>query len=326
MLHQFARVLLTSALLVFFAAAAPAQTYPSRPITLVAPFAAGGDSDFSGRNLAAVVPKYLGQPAIVVNRVGASGMIGSQSVRAAAPDGYTLLIARGGSQAIVPALDSKSPYKWNDFTMISLLDLNPVVLVVKPDSPYKTLKDLTDYLRANPGKLNYSSAGQNTTQNLTVQYMFQVMGLPKEAAVHVPYKSGGEATAAVLSDQVQFVFNNLTTLLGQIKGGALRPLVTTTAQRLKDLPDVPTARELGFPQLEAAMGWSGLYGPPGLPPEVVNRWVDALQKIAQDPNWLRGNEAIAGIPAIRSPAETEKFAREQYQLYDRLGNSLGIKE
>lgn len=326
LLNQLARGLLAAVVLTLFSGAAQAQTYPSRPITLVAPFAAGGDSDFSGRNLAAVVPKYLGQPAIVVNRVGASGMIGSQSVRAAAPDGYTLLIARGGSQAIVPALDSKSPYKWNEFTMISLLDLNPVVLVVKPDSPYKTLKDLTDYLRANPGKLNYASAGLNTTQNLTAQYMFQVMGLSKEAAVHVPYKGGGEATAAVLSNQVHFVFNNLTTLIGQIKGGALRPLVTTTAQRLKDLPEVPTARELGFPQLEAAMGWSGLYGPPGLPAEIVNRWVEALQKIAQDPDWLRGNESIAGIPAIRSPAETEKFAREQFELYDRLGNSLGIKQ
>lgn len=312
--------------LILGAAQAGAQGYPTRTITLVAPYAAGGDSDFSGRNLAAVAHKYLGQPAIVANRVGASGMIGSQFVRSATPDGYTLLISRGGSQAIVPALDSKSPYKWNDFTMISLLDLNPVVLVVKPDSPFKSLKELLDYLRANPGKLNYSTAGPNTTQNLTAQYMFQLAGLPKEAAVQVPYKGGGEATAAVLSNQVQFVFNNLTTLIGQIKGGALRPLLTTTAQRLKDLPDVPTARELGYPALESAMGWSGLYGPPGLPPEVVNRWVEALQKIAVDPDWLRGNEAIAGIPAIRSPAETEKFAREQFELYDKLGNSLGIKQ
>lgn len=303
-----------------------AQGYPTRPITLVAPYAAGGDSDFSGRNLAAVAHKYLGQPVIVSNRVGASGMIGSQFVRSAPADGYTLLVSRGGSQAIVPALDSKSPYKWNDFTMISLLDLNPVVLVVRPDSRYRTFKDLIDDIRANPGKLNYSTAGANTTQNLAAQLMFQLMGLPKDAAVQIPYKGGGEATTAVLSNQVQFVLNNLTTLIGQIKGGTLRPLLTTTAERLKDLPDVPTARELGIPQLESSMGWSGLYGPPGLPPEVVNRWVEALRKIAVDPDWLRGNEAIAGIPAIRSPADTEKFAREQFELYDRLGTSLGIKQ
>lgn len=303
-----------------------AQGYPTRTITLVAPYGPGGDSDFSGRNLAAVVPKYLGQPAIVVNQVGASGMIGSQRVRTSAPDGYTLLIARGGSQAIVPALDSKSPYKWNDFTFLSLLDLNPLVLVVKPDAPYRTLKELIEHLRANPGKLNYSTAGNSTTQNLSTQYLFQVMGLPKEAAIQVPYKSGGEATAAVLGNQVEFVFNNLTTMLGQIKAGTLRPLLTTTAQRLKDLPDVPTARELGWPQLEALTGWSGLFGPPGLTPEVITRWSEALQKISQDPDWLRGNDAIAGIASIRSPAETEKFAREQFELYERLGELLGIRQ
>jgi tripartite-type tricarboxylate transporter receptor subunit TctC len=303
-----------------------AQGYPTRTITLVAPYGPGGDSDFSGRNLAAVVPKYLGQPAIVVNQVGASGMIGSQRVRTSAPDGYTLLIARGGSQAIVPALDSKSPYKWNDFTFLSLLDLNPLVLVVKPDAPYKNLKELIEHLRANPGKLNYSTAGNSTTQNLSTQYLFQVMGLPKEAAIQVPYKSGGEATTAVLGNQVEFVFNNLTTMLGQIKAGTLRPLLTTTAQRLKDLPDVPTARELGWPQLEALTGWSGLFGPPGLPPEVITRWSEALQKISQDSDWLRGNDAIAGIASIRSPAETEKFAREQFELYERLGELLGIRQ
>ena len=320
------RFWLTFTVFFAFAAAVHAQAYPTRTITLVAPFGAGGDSDFSGRNLAAVVPKYLGQQAIVVNQVGASGMIGSQRVRSSPPDGYTLLIARGGSQAIVPALDTKSPYKWNDFTFLSVLDLNPLVLVVKPDAPYKTLKELVDYMRANPGKLNYSTAGPSTTQNLSAQYLFQVMGLSKDAAVQVPYKSGGEATTAVLGNQVQFVFNNLTTMIGQIKAGTLRALLTTTAQRLKDLPDTPTARELGWPQLEALTGWSGLYGPPGLPAEVVTRWTEAFQKIAQDPDWLRGNDSIAGIPSIRSPAETEKFAREQYELYEKLGDLLGIRQ
>ena len=121
-----------------------AQPYPNRQVTLIAPYAAGGDSDFSGRNLAAAATKLMGQPLIVQNVVGASGTIGSMRVRNAAPDGYTLLISRGGSQAITPALDSKTPYKWNDFTIISLLDFNPVVCVVRPDSPYKNLKELLE--------------------------------------------------------------------------------------------------------------------------------------------------------------------------------------
>ena len=125
-----------------------AQGYPNRVITLIAPYAAGGDSDLAGRNLAATAAKFMGQPLVVQNIVGASGTIGSMRVRTANPDGYTLLIARGGSQAITPALDTKTPYKWNDFTMISLLEFNPVVCVVKSDSPYKSTKELIDALRA----------------------------------------------------------------------------------------------------------------------------------------------------------------------------------
>jgi len=146
-----------------FSQSVAAQDYPNKAITLVAPYAAGGDSDASGRNLAAVAAKYFSQPLVVQNIVGASGIIGSQRVRTAAADGYTLLIARGGSQAINPALDSKTPYKWNDFTMLSLLDFNPVACVVKGDSPYKSMKDLLAALKAQPGKLNYATAGPGTT-------------------------------------------------------------------------------------------------------------------------------------------------------------------
>ncbi|NCX14558.1 MAG: tripartite tricarboxylate transporter substrate binding protein, partial [Burkholderiaceae bacterium] len=205
-----------------------AQNYPNKTITLIAPYAAGGDSDFSGRNLAAVASKMIGQPVVVQNVVGASGTIGSQKVRTSPPDGYTLLVSRGGSQAIVPALDSNTPYKWNDFTMISLLDFNPVVCVVKPDAPYKTMKDLIDAIRANPGKLNYATAGPGTTQHLAVEVILSQLGLPSTAAMMIPYKGGGEASTALLGGQVQFICNNLTTMVGQIKGGAMRALVTST--------------------------------------------------------------------------------------------------
>lgn len=322
-----ARIIRAACVLVLCTAGgSQAQTYPSRPITLIAPFAAGGDSDASGRNLAAVAPKYLGQPVVVQNVVGASGTIGSQRVRTSAPDGYTLLIARGGSQAITPALDSKSPYKWNDFTFISLLDFNPVACVVKGDSPMRSLRDLLDTLKSQPGRLNYATAGPGTTQHMAVEVLLRAAGLPSKVAEQIGYKGGGEATAAVLSGQVQFLCNNIPTLGGQLKAGTMRGLVTTTTERLKEYPDIPTAREQGVAALEDVMGWSGLYGPPGLPAEVVNKWVEALRRIAQDPDWQRGNASFGGIPAIRSPAETEKFAREQYELYDKLGTALDLKK
>jgi tripartite-type tricarboxylate transporter receptor subunit TctC len=305
---------------------AAAQDYPNKIITLIAPFAAGGDSDASGRNLAAVMPKYFSQPVIVQNIVGASGIIGSQRVRNSAADGYTLLIARGGSQAINPALDSKTPYKWNDFTMLSLLEFNPVACVVKSDSPYKTMKDLLAALKAQPGKLNYATAGPGTTQHLAVEVLLRSAGLPSTAAEQIGYKGGGEATQAILTGTVQFLCNNLPTLGGQLKGGTMRGLLTTTTERLKDYPDIPTARELDLAPMEDVMGWSGLYGPPGLPAEVVGKWVDVLKKVAQDPDWIRGNASFGGIAAIRSPADTEKFAREQFELYEKLGVALGLRK
>ena len=305
---------------------AAAQPYPNRAVTLIAPFAAGGDSDASGRNLAAVASKYLGQSLVMQNVVGASGMIGSQRVRGSAADGYTLLIARGGSQAIIPAVDSKTPYKWNDFTFISLLDFNPVACVVKGDSPYRSIKDLLEVLKSQPGKLNYASAGPGTTQHMAVEVLLRTAGLASNSAEQIGYKSGGEATAAVLSGQVQFLCNNLPTLGGQLKAGTMRGLLTTTSERLKDYPDIPAARELGFAPMEQVMGWSGLYGPPGLPPQVVAKWVDVLKQVAQDPDWIRGNAGFGAIPAIRSPAETEKFAREQFELYEKLGAALGLRK
>ena len=305
---------------------AQAQAYPARPITLVAPYAAGGDSDLAGRNLANAATKFMGQPLIMTNVVGASGTIGSQRVRTAAADGYTLLIARGGSQAITPALDSKTPYKWNDFTMLSILELNPVACVVKPDAPYKTMKDLIDAIKANPGKLNYATAGRGTTQHMAVEVILRNVGLPSSAAEMIGYKGGGEVTTAVLSGQVQFMCNNMTSIGGQLKGGLLRALVTSTPERLKDYPDVPTAREASIPDLEQVTGWSGLYGPPGLPPDVVAKWVDTLKKLSTDADWLRGNATFGGIPAIRSPEDTEKFARSQYELYERLGTALNLRQ
>ncbi|MBL8384944.1 MAG: tripartite tricarboxylate transporter substrate binding protein [Burkholderiales bacterium] len=317
---------LAAALVSLAAAEASAQAYPTRPITLIAPYAAGGDSDASGRNLAAVAAKYIGQPLVVQNIVGASGTIGSQRVRTSAPDGYTLLISRGGSQAISPALDSKTPYKWNDFTMISLLDFNPVACVVKGDSPYRSIRDVLDALKTQPGKLNYATAGPGTTQHMAVEILLRSAGLPSNSAEQIGYKGGGEATAAILSGQVQFLCNNLPTLGGQLKAGTMRGLLTTTAERLKEYPDIPTARELGMAAMEDVMGWSGLYGPPGLPAEVVNKWVEVLRRVAQDPDWLRGNAGFGAIPAIRSPADTEKFARGQFEFYEKLGTALGLRK
>jgi len=304
-----------------------AQAYPSKPVTLVIPFAAGGDSDLSGRLLAQHVAKYLGNVSFVpVNRVGASGSIGSMQVRTAAPDGYTLLVARIATHAIYPALDSKAPYKWNEFTMLSLLELNPYICAVRADSPYKTVQDLYAAIRKDPGKLNFSTAGPGTSQNMASQYLMSLAGLKPDAAVGIHYKGGGEVTTAVLGGQVQFACNNATTQVSQIRSGAMRGLFVTTPQRLSEAPDVPTAREAGVPDMEKIVGWTALMGPPGLPKEIVDRWSAAFAALAKDADWLAGIQKIGGIPAIRSPQDTEKYVHEQFELYDKLIGVLGIRQ
>jgi tripartite-type tricarboxylate transporter receptor subunit TctC len=317
---------LVSVLLAFASAAAGAQGYPAKPITLIVPFAAGGDSDLSGRNLAVHAQKYLNnQPMVPVNRAGASGAIGTMWVKNAAPDGYTLLVARIATHAILPALDSKLQYKWNEFTMLSLIELNPYICFVRGDAPIRSAAELVNAIRANPGKLNFATAGVGTSQNMASQYFMTLAGLTKDHAVGIHFKGGGEVTTAVLAAQVNFACNNAPTVIPQVRAGALRALFVTPA-RLPEIPDVPSAAEAGFPGMNAIVGWTALMGPPGLPREVVERWTAVFQQLARDPGWQQGNARLGGIAAIRSPAETERFVREQFELYNRLVGMLGIRQ
>jgi len=288
-----------------YACSALPQGYPSKPITFVIPFAAGGDSDLSGRNVAQHASKYLNNVAIVpVNRTGASGAIATMAVKNAAPDGYTLLLARIATHAILPALESKLQYKWNEFTMLSLIEINPYICFVRSDSPFRTAAELLGEMRRNPGKLNFSTSGIGTSQNMATQYLMTLAGLTKDHAVGIHYKGGAEVTTAV-------------------KANALRAVLVTPT-RLAELPDVPNAAEVGYAEMNKIVGWTALMGPPGLPKEVVDKWVEVFARLAKDPEWQLGNARLGGIAAIRSPAETVQFVREQYELYKKLASDLGI--
>ena len=305
---------------------AAAQDYPTKPILFVIPFGAGGDSDLSGRNVAHHATKYLNnRPIVSLNRVGASGAIGTMSVKNATPDGYTLLVARIATHAILPAVDSKIGYKWNEFAMISLIELNPYVCFVKGDAGQRSVADLIATIRKSPGKLNYATAGVGTSQAMASQYLMSLAGLTKDHAVGIHYKSGGEVTTAVVGGQVDFACNNAPTVIPQAQAGRIRPLLTTPT-RMKELPDVPSAKEAGYPEMEKIVGWTALMGPPGMPKAIVDRWAAVFQKLAVDPDWQAGNARIGGVAAIRSPAETEKYVKEQFELYDKLATALGIRQ
>ena len=311
----------------FAASTVASAQYPSRPILLVVPYTAGSDADLAARNLAQHAPRYLnGQSVVVMNQPGASGAIGTLAVRNAAPDGYRLLLARIASQVILPATDRKTPYDPNDFSFLSVLEINPYVCAVRSGAPYPSMKDLVAEIRRQPGKLNFATVGEGTIQNFGPQYLFSLAGLPKDAAVGVPYKGSGELTVSLLGGHVQFACSNLGALLAHFQSGTLRPLMTTTREPLKELPGVPTARSLGWPEMERLAAWSALAGPPRLPRDVVERWTDVLAKLARDPAWLAGVEKLGGIAAVRSAAETDKFVRDQSRLYETLAERLGLRQ
>jgi tripartite-type tricarboxylate transporter receptor subunit TctC len=315
----------SAAALMLMATTVGAQGYPDRPISLIVPFSAGGDADLAARNLAAAAQEILGQNMVVMNRAGAGGAVGSNAARTAVADGYTLLMGRVGSQAVLPALQNPPPYQWNDFSLIGVLELSPVVCVVRSDSPYKSMKDLADALRAHPGKLNYSTTGPATILNFAPQLLFDVLKIGKDAAVSIVYKGGGEAALAVLTGDADFSCGNLTSLMGNLQAGKMRALITTTPTRTKDLPDVPTARQAGYPQLEVIVGWSALYGPPNLPREVTERLTAMLAKVAKDARWIAATEKAGSIPHVRSEKDSLRFAEEQFLVYQRLGRNLQIE-
>ena len=314
------------ALIVFGVNNALAQdAYPNKPINLIAPYSAGGDSDLAARVFAAYAQGPLGQTVIVINKPGGSGIIGSDFVRRSAPDGYTLLLARPGSQSILPALaPENTKYKWDDFAIVGLLELNPYGCAVRKDSPIKNFDDLSKALKTNAKSLNYGTAGVATTNDMGPRLLFNLLNLGENIPQQIPYKGTGEATSALLAGQIDFSCGSIGTMYSLIKDGQLRALLVTTPTRYKELPDVPTAAELGIPELGQIIGWSGIYAPVGTPKPVVDKLVQAMMEMDGNPAWRNATEKIGSIPYIKGQKEATEFAKTQYETYLSLGKKLNI--
>jgi len=297
--------------------------YPTKPVTLVAPYGPGGASDLAARTVSATAPGYLGNGILVVNRTGAAGVVGSTFVAKSKPDGYTVLLSRVGSQAAVPAINAKIPYKWDDFTFLGLLEQNPFVLAVKADSPYKTFDDLKAAIKSGK-KLSYSSAGVGTLLHVAMVIVLNDLGLPPDALTHIPFKGGGKAAAAVAGGHADMIFQNLSGVISQIQGKKLRALVISTEKRAPTIPDVPTATEVGHPNLHVVVGWSGIWGPKGLPDDVVAKWTDVLGKLKEDKAWNKLTKGLGSIPSIMPPAETKAFVKKQYETFKGVAEKVGL--
>jgi len=300
-----------------------AAEYPTKPVTLVAPYGPGGASDLAARIVSATAPGHLGNGILVVNRTGAAGVTGSTYVAKSKPDGYTVLLSRVGSQAAVPAINSKIPYKWDDFSFLGLLEQNPFVLSVNADSPYKTFDDLKKAIKSGK-KLTYSSAGVGTLLHVAMVIVLNDLGLPPDALTHIPFKGGGKAAAAVAGGHADMIFQNLSGVISQIRGGKLRALLISTKERAPTIPDVPTATEVGHPNLHVVVGWSGVWGPKDLPKEVVDKWVSTLAALKTDKAWIKMTQGLGSIPSIMPPDETKAFVKTQYETFKAVAEKVGL--
>ena len=285
-----------------------AQDYPTKPITVIVSYAAGGNNDLRARQLAVPVSAELGKSVIIDNRPGASGNVGHATVARAAPDGYTLGIGAMGPLAVNPALFPNMGFDPKDFTPIVLIERAPLVLVTRADKPYKSIKDVVAAAKAKPSSLTIGNAGSGGAHHLAGKGFEQAAGIE---LTDVPYKGGGPAAGALLSGEIDMMFEQTYAALPSIEAGKTRALAVTSEQRLPSLPDVPTMAELGYPQATIS-NWLGLIAPKGTPPDVVRKLNEAYNRALATPD-IRdkivgpGNEVGGGTPeAFAAFIESER--------------------
>lgn len=207
--------------------------------------------------------------------------------------------------------------------MLGMLELNPFVLIVNPESGYKTFADIEKAIK-DGAELTYSSAGVGTLLHIATAVMIDAMGADPDNFTHVPYKGGGKARTAVVSGQVDFSWGNLSASIGAMESGQVTALAVTTAERFPAIPDIPTVAEVGYPPMEKIIGWSAIYGPADLPEDIVASWVDAIGKLNDDKGWLRLTKGLGNIVQIMSPEDTRDFVEAQYTVFDQAIAKLGM--
>ena len=301
-----------------------ADNYPSKPITMVIPYGPGGLADVSARILAGTLPTHIGQTILAINKAGAAGVIGSTFVKGSKPDGYTLLLARVGSQMGVPAMNKTIPYKWDDFTIIGMLETNPFVLVVPSSSDIKNFKEFEKKIKSGT-PMTYGSTGVGTLLHIATAVMADTMGAKKGSLTHVPFKGGGQASAALMGGKVDFMWQGLSGVVNGIKAGKLRALAVATPKRQPLLPSITTGTKLDYANMEQIVGWSAVYGPPNMPDAVVKVIADALEKNKSDKTWIKMNKAMGNVIDVRSPAATKAFVGKQYKVYDATLKKMGMR-
>jgi tripartite-type tricarboxylate transporter receptor subunit TctC len=300
---------------------APAQTYPTKPVKLILPYSPGGIIDYVGRTLATHMSKPLGQQVIAENRPGGGGILGTDVVARSAPDGYSIVIM---DPAIVinPTLQPSMPYDlFKQLQTVSIVSTSPEVLVVAPQLPVKSVADLIAYGKANPGKLNYASAGVGTTPHLAGELFKQRTGIE---ATHVPYRSIGQSFPDLMANKVQFAFSSIAGALPFTKDNRVRPIATTGTKRSSVYPDLPTVEETGLKGFEVDL-WLGIFTPAAVPAPIVEKLNSALRETLKSPEVIKALAKVGVEPRGTTVKEGAKVLKNEFEKWKKVIADAHIK-
>ncbi|MDO6564374.1 tripartite tricarboxylate transporter substrate binding protein [Amphritea sp. 1_MG-2023] len=300
--------------------------YPQRPISLIIPFGTGGPTDISARALARSLTDEVAKPIVIVNQTGGGGAVGSATVANTRGDGYKMLAARTGSQSVSLAMKSNMPYSLADFKFVGIYELNPIVCVTRSESGIESMSQLIDLVKSKPKTVTYSSSGVGALQHLAGVMVLNAFGVenPLEEAIHLPMNGGGGAATAVLNGTATFVCANSSSVAGFINNGQMKPLMVATKDRVEGI-DAPTAAELGHPELEKLVGWTGIAGPKSLKNESVEAWTQWLKTTTSEPGFVDTMTRLGSQVVYMGPADAEEFIHAQYTAFRGIVEKLGMQ-
>lgn len=312
---------LLAAPLARFPGQARAEAWPVRPVRFMVPYPPGGPTDILGRVIAQRLSQELGQPMVVENRAGASGVIGSDLVARAAPDGATFLM-NASIHVIIPHLNKSMPFDaLADFTPVTNMAKVPLVAVVHPALPVRTIAELIAYMKANPGKVSYASSGNASALHLAGESFKLMTGTDM---VHVPYRGAGPAVQDLIAGNVHLMFDSIPSSAGAVQNGLLRPLAVTTAQRAAAYPDLPTVAEAGVPGFDVST-WYGIWAPPRTPAPIVARLQQAVAAVVKVPEVQERLAVLGADPVADTPEEFAAFCASEYARWGKLVQDAGLR-
>jgi tripartite-type tricarboxylate transporter receptor subunit TctC len=292
-----------------------AQGYPTKPIELQVPFAPGGTTDLIARVISEPLAKALGQPVVVINKAGGGGVVGASETARAVPDGYKLGVATVSSTAANPAINPKTPYDpTKDFTAITNIAATPNIIAVNPSFPAKDYAGFVAEIKKNPGKYSYASSGTGGIGHMLMELYKSLTGT---FVIHIPYSGAGPALNGVVAGHVPIMFDNIPSAMPFIKAGQLVPIVVSAPQRLKELPNVPTFKEVGLEPVNR-MAYYGILGPKGLPKDVVDKIAAGVKKSVEEPAVRKKIEETGSIIIANSPDQFAAQIKAEFEIYKQV--------